>query len=108
MMLDFRALFVARKRPPEETLVQLAIRLGEYEGKPVSATDIADLVKIPRTSVLRHLSALQAQGQIRAEKVGRRVMLRPLKDDFPRNREFYRDVERIVRLVCRELSKMDT
>ncbi|WP_188825052.1 winged helix-turn-helix domain-containing protein [Brucella endophytica] len=108
MILDIRALFVARKRPTEETLVQLAIQLGEYEDKPVNASEISHIIKIPRTSVIRHVDALVAQGRVRVEKDGRRMIIRPPEIDFPETKLFYREAERTVARVCSELSKMDT
>ncbi|PRD42087.1 hypothetical protein C5748_18200 [Phyllobacterium phragmitis] len=108
MLLDLRRLVVARNRPSEETFIQFAVRLGEYEGRPVNAAEIAEMANMPRTSVIRHLNVLEARGRIRADKIGRRVVRRPPQEDFPENKEFYLELERIVRRACSALSRMDT
>src|SRR5215468_11256182 len=38
--------------------VLFAIRVGEAEGKPLGATDISEMVKIPRSSVQRYAQEL--------------------------------------------------
>lgn len=109
MMLDLHALVTARDRPTEETLVNFAIRLGQYEGRPMDATEIAAVTTLPRTSVIRHLKAIEERGRARSSRVGRRVIRYiPLTPQPPEIERFYERAERIVKEVCRDLSKLDS
>lgn len=109
MMLDLHALIRARRRPTEELLVDFAIRLGQYQGTPLDATEIAGITALPRSSVLRHLKSLEGRSATYSVRVGRRIVrYLPVGDEGPDVDAFYSDTERIVRDACLELSKMDT
>lgn len=109
MMLDLHAQVTSQKIPMEETLVSIAIRMGQFEGRPMDASQIAAVTTLPRPSVHRHLSAiLQRHRSIRQMRVGRRVVY---FFEPPANEAagaFFEVVEKLVRQAMRELSILDT
>lgn len=53
------------KPNPERTRIAVAVMLGHAEGHPMNASELATLLKMPRTSVLRRLKPLIARGLIK-------------------------------------------
>lgn len=45
-------------------LICLAVAIGEIDGKPLSASRISEYIGMPRVSVMRKLTELQARGLI--------------------------------------------
>lgn len=109
MMLNLHALVRSRRRPTEELLVNLAIRLGQYEGRPLGATEIAEIASLPRTSVLRHLKTLEDRGATYSVRVGRRrVRYLPVGGERLEVDAFYAEAEKVIHSACDELSILDT
>ena len=107
MMLDLHSLVTSQGRPTEEMVVSFAVRLGQYEGKALDASQIAAVTTLPRTSVLRHLSAMQVRGKGAQTRVGRRIVYY-FKSSSNETDSFFADAERVLRTAVGELSKMDT
>jgi DNA-binding IclR family transcriptional regulator len=90
-----------------DILIGLAIMIGEAEGRPMSATDVAAYVGIPRATVIRHLHAAQADGLAATVSSGKRQTLYSLRcNDLDVLAELAKLFDRYAKL-CAELSKLD-
>lgn len=107
MMLDLHTLVRSSDRPTEEMLVGFAVRLAQYEGKAADASMIAESTRLPRTSVQRHIKALEQRGRIRSSRIGRRIVhYIPMASEPADVEPFYDAAEAIVRAACSDLTKM--
>ncbi len=107
MMLDLHSLVTSQARPTEEMVVSFAIRLGQYDGRALDASQIAAVTTLPRTSVRRHLNAMQVSGRIEQTRVGRRVVYY-FKTSSPDTDDFFADAEKVLRTAVIQLAKMDS
>ena len=57
----------------EVTVILMAIFSAECNGKPLSALGLSKHLEMPRATLLRRLSFLEAKGEIRREAQGLRV-----------------------------------
>jgi hypothetical protein len=92
LTLAFHATTVALGQEPAETdanlaLVAVAVMLGHADGHPMTSSEIASCVHMPRSSVLTRLNVLIAQGLI--QRLDDKYYLEPEraasvphKDDF--------------------------
>jgi hypothetical protein len=91
----------------EEILIGLAILIGQSEGRPMTASDIAVFVGIPRPTVIRHLQPAIKSKAVISKKDGRRHPYYVLAGNEPEV------VGEIVKLfdkyakLCGQLSKLD-
>ncbi len=58
--------------PFETGYCALAVRHGEYSGKPLDVSGVAQMTGLPVATADRHLKTLQKLGRVRAVKIGRR------------------------------------
>jgi predicted transcriptional regulator len=91
----------------DDIMISCAIIIGHHEGVPMSASDIAGYVNLPRSTVIRKLQKMALFGVISFSKDGARtpVIVKKLdNDDY---------VDRVVNAIhqasdkLRSLSKMD-
>lgn len=107
-MLRANSQFARLGRNPEVTLVVLAIRLGEIEGRRMDVSALANMVSLPRTTVIRHLNTLVASGEVDMFRSGRSVTPRLRSVESPSLRALFESFNKGVRTLCLELSKLDT
>lgn len=108
-MLELHALIRESNFPHDEAMVAMAIRLGQYEGRPMDVSDIAGATGLPRSSVSRHLVALRKKGMVRSVKAGKRTVQHlPLSSEPEEVTRFYREFERLIVQASMNVSKMDT
>lgn len=87
-------------------LVAVAVMLGHADGRPMTASQIASYVQMPRTSVLRRLDALLAHGLIR--RIKRKYYLEPGRaKDVPHRDRFDLILSEGFAVLGPYLSKMD-
>lgn len=109
MMLDIHALIRAADVPVEEALVAFAIRLGQYEGRAMDVSDIAEATRLPLSSVSRHINVLRKKGRVRSMKSGRRTLqYMPLTPEPASISRFYEAVEQAVTLAAHDVSILET
>lgn len=82
LTLAFHATTVPLDQEPPETdanlaLVAVAAMLGHAEGRALNASEIAAMIRMPRTSVLRRLDALVENGLI--TRIDRKYYLAPTR-----------------------------
>ena len=95
--------------PHEEAIVSMAIRLGQYEGRPMDVTDLAEITGLPLSSVSRHVKALRKKGRVRSIKSGRRILqYLPLGHEPAEITRFYSGVYRVMLQGSIDISKMET
>lgn len=109
MMLDLHALYRASDTPLEEALVEIAIRLGQYEDRQMSVTEIAEATSLPISTVSRHIKTLRKSRRIRSMKRGRRTVqvIRQQAEEPEEVAEFYSEVFRVVRQANDDISRME-
>lgn len=110
LMLDLHALVRDSSFPHEEALVVVAVRLGQYDGRPMDVSDIAREVRLPMSTVSRHIVTLRKKGWLRSERSGRRsvqYLITPASEQAEVAR-FYREAEQIFRRAARDISRMET
>jgi hypothetical protein len=90
---------VGRKRfgTPDRAMVWLAIAQGWYEGRPLDVSAVATLTGCSRQTVLRHITALKAQGAVDTRhNAGRTIVIR-LRRGHGATRAFFNTVEAAMR-----------
>jgi hypothetical protein len=90
----------------EVTVILMAIFSAECNGKPLSALGLSKHLEMPRATLLRRLSFLEAKGEIRREAQGLRVnaaIFAPLSRD-----ETIRRLRQTVIDAGAALSSIDT
>ena len=93
---------------PEQALCTMAIRLGQYEGRPMSIRDIANATAIPYATVDRYLKTLKKKGYIRSERVGRRVVhFLPMNTETKASTMFYKEFDRLLSHACVQLNALN-
>jgi DNA-binding transcriptional ArsR family regulator len=109
MILDIHGAVLAKlKEPPEVTLVLMAIRLGEMEGRPMDLKSLVAVTHYPRTSVSRHVRELMQRGRVAVVREGRRTVMRLNPQvEGSHVKPFYAHIEKAVLRASRDLTKMD-
>lgn len=105
-MLETRSAWIEEGDPIDLTWIILAIHLGQYEGRPLSVSNIATLTRIPRTTVLRHVNELKDQGRAKIVRIGHRtvpVLLAP-----ERKAAFFKSLVAAIKRTAEQLSILDT
>src|SRR5262249_10829951 len=98
---------------PELTLEQASeflflmmhLFIGHAQGKPLSASKLAHIAEMPRTTVLRRLTALIELGYL--ERIGNSYYL-TAKSNVPNQRHVLLEHINNIQNAPKELSKMDT
>jgi hypothetical protein len=91
---------------PNLTLVAVAVMLGHAEGRPMNASQIALLLRMPRTSTMRRLDALIASGLIL--RIKGKHYLEPIRAKrVPHRDKFDLILSRGFAVLGPYLSKMD-
>lgn len=109
LLLELHALIRETGIPHEEAVVAMAIRLGQYEGRPMDVTDIAEMTALPLSSVSRHIKTLRKRGRTRSIKSGRRILqYLPLGPEPSEISRFYREAYRVMLQCSVDVSKMET
>lgn len=87
----------------------MAIRLGQYEGRPMDITDLAEITGLPLSSVSRHVKALRKRGRARSIKSGRRILQYiPPGPEPTEITRFYREAYEVMLQSTIDVSKMET
>ncbi|MER8418760.1 hypothetical protein [Mesorhizobium sp. M0199] len=89
-------------------VVLMAIRLGNYQKRPMDVTALAAATSLPRTTVIRHIKALEGLDRIKVVNAGRRAIPILIGTDRPLTKGFYRRLEQLVLQASANLSKMDS
>ncbi|AIK68479.1 hypothetical protein Lo5R7ANS_09 [Mesorhizobium phage vB_MloP_Lo5R7ANS] len=89
-------------------VVLMAIRLGNYQKRPMDVTALAAASGLPRTTVIRHIKALEELGRIKVVNTGRRHIPILIGTDRPLVKGFYRRLEQLVISAAANLSKVDS
>lgn len=87
------------------TFVFLAVFLGHAEGRAMTATKISAYLDKPRTTVLRRLEKLTANGVVARDKAGRYTLT---KDRAGGPTQTASKMTRAIKTAAVKLSKMDT
>ncbi|MDT9046471.1 helix-turn-helix domain-containing protein [Escherichia coli] len=88
-------------------LLCMAVGIGQLEGRPMSASKIAQYIGMPRVTVLRKLADLRARGLI--ERPTRRAYtLGSLEVPGPKHSRIIAALQRRVHEASTELSKLDS
>jgi hypothetical protein len=88
-------------------LVAVAVMLGHSEGHPMTASQLASYLQMPRTSVLRRLDALLALGLI--QRIRGKYYLEPARaKGVPHREKFDLILSKGFAVLGPYLSKMDT
>jgi DNA-binding transcriptional ArsR family regulator len=86
---------------PGTSALIMAVAIGDFESRPMSAAKIAEYIGIPRTSVVRRLQALEDAG----------ILARNCNSSFVLAHHDVcgtgRDAAQMIHRASRELSKMD-
>jgi DNA-binding transcriptional ArsR family regulator len=90
-----------------DLMIMIALLLGQIEGRPLSASDIAEYIGMPRATVLRHLSAISKHVELIRQKDGRRTTFIMGRASNPELADLIRKINSRVSAACRELAKMD-
>jgi predicted transcriptional regulator len=110
LTLAFHATIFPLDQKPSEldadlTVVAVTVMLGHADGHPMTATEIASILHMPRTSVLRRLNELMAHGIIRRR--GDRYYLDPVRAaHVPHRRRFEVILSKAFAVIGAYLSKM--
>lgn len=107
-VLDIHAALKRFKDSPAMTMTILAVALGWYEGRPMDTSGIARIASLPRTTVMRHLRTLEAEGFLRFSRNQRWVFPVPVDHKAVINVHLYDDLELIIARTGRFLTEMDT
>ncbi|MEJ5084963.1 MULTISPECIES: helix-turn-helix domain-containing protein [Brucella] len=107
-VLDIHAALRKFQDSPAMTMTILAVALGWYEGRPLDTSGVARIASLPRTTVTRHLKALEAEGFLRFSRTQRWVFPIPRNTAAVVNVSVYDDLELIITRTGRELTKLDT
>ncbi|MER8406970.1 helix-turn-helix domain-containing protein [Mesorhizobium sp. M1307] len=89
-------------------IVLMAIRLGNYQGRPMDVTALAAATSLPRTTVIRHIHALEELGRVKVVTNGRRAIPLLIGSDLPLVKGFYGKLEQLVIQASSNLSKVDS
>lgn len=92
----------------EENLIVAAIVIGQAEGRPLSASDIANYIGLPRPTVIRKLRTVAMSRMLGNVKMGNRACYF-VKD--PNNSRSMAEIHKImhqIRKAAQQVSKMDT
>ncbi|PBB68124.1 hypothetical protein CK228_13520 [Mesorhizobium sp. WSM4312] len=89
-------------------LVLMAIRLGNYQKRPMDVTALAATTSLPRTTVIRHIKALEGLERIRVVNTGRRAVPILVGTDRPLVKGFYSRLEQLIISAAANLSKVDS
>lgn len=90
-------------------MVAVAIRLGQYEGRPMDVTAIAEATQLPMSSVSRHIKTQRGKGRVKSIKTGRRTLQYiPLSVEPTEVSRFYDTVEELVTLAAYDISILET
>lgn len=112
LTLAFHATILPVDAAPSEpdanlTLVAVTVMLGHAEGHPMTASQIASHLNMPRTSVLRRLDALIAHGLI--QRIEDKHYLEPVRAaDVPNRDRFELILSKGFAVLGPYLSKTDT
>jgi hypothetical protein len=93
------------QRDPTTVLIAVAVYVGQLERRPLSAFKIAQELQLPRSTVIRHLRKLQAEGLVLME--GKRAMLPPALILTPAMRGAIRQCMNLVQSCARLVAKAD-
>ncbi|MER8385278.1 hypothetical protein NKH14_07100 [Mesorhizobium sp. M1380] len=108
LILGARAELSALGESRDLHLVLMAIRLGNYQGRPLDETALAVATSLPRTTVIRHIKALEELGRIKVVNTGRRALPILIGTDRPLTKGFYKRLEQLVVQASANLSKLDS
>ncbi|MER8582657.1 helix-turn-helix domain-containing protein [Mesorhizobium sp. M1423] len=89
-------------------IVLMAIRLGNYQNRPMDVTALAAATSLPRTTVIRHIKALEELDRIKVVNAGRRAIPILIGTDSPLVKGFYKGLEKLVLQASANLSKLDS
>ncbi|MER9596096.1 helix-turn-helix domain-containing protein [Mesorhizobium sp. M0244] len=89
-------------------LVLMAIRLGNYQKRPMDVTALAAATGLPRTTVIRHIRELVELDRIKVVISGRRAIPILIGDDRPLVKGFYTRLEQLIIQASSNLSKVDS
>ncbi|RWP18885.1 MAG: transcriptional regulator [Mesorhizobium sp.] len=89
-------------------LVLMAVRLGNYQRRPMDVTGLAAATGLARTTVIRHIKALEELGRVKVVNAGRRTIPILTGDDRPMVKGFYTRLEQLVISASANLSKVDS
>jgi IclR helix-turn-helix domain len=112
LTLAFHATIYPLDQAPAETdanlaLVAVAVMLGHAEGRPMTSSEIASRVQMPRSSVLRRLEALIAHGLI--QRIEDKYYLEPTRAaGVPHKDKFEFILSKGFAVLGPMLSKTDT
>jgi DNA-binding transcriptional ArsR family regulator len=90
-----------------ETLyVSVCVAIGHMDGKPFTASKLAEFLDIPRTTVLRHLAALTQQGLV--VRSGDHYCINESIANSREALEAHHKIRGMAQRAAERLSKMDT
>ena len=88
----------------EFLFLMMHLFIGHVQGKPLSASRLARVAEMPRTTVLRRLAVLIEVGYL--ERIGNRYYV-TAKANVPNQRRVLLDHINNIQHAAKELSKMD-
>jgi DNA-binding transcriptional ArsR family regulator len=91
----------------ERALLMMAVAIGQMEGRPMSASKIAQYIGVPRATASRKLDELSAMGLL-SKNDQKQFVIVSLDVHAPRLAHAIDAMERLVRMASTELSRLDS
>jgi hypothetical protein len=92
----------------ENSLIIQAIVLGQADGRPMTASDIAGYLGVPRSTVIHRIDRMPKRIGVMRHKRGRRVEYSIAIANDPKVIAALVEECKAITVACRELSKPDT
>jgi CRP-like cAMP-binding protein len=104
-----RAITIGRAAFPDEsctdTLIRVAVLVGTLESRPLSATKIADYVRVPRETVRRRLAMMERRGIVEMHGTKASIPKAVILD--PKRLAAIKEILACHTAVCRGLAQIE-
>lgn len=91
--------------PFEAGFCAMAVRFGQYRGKPMDVSAVAEITGMPYATADRHLKILQKLGRVRAVKIGKRsVQYLPLESENPAVEKAFLKLEKLIKTAAENIA----
>lgn len=108
LLIETQRLLMRLREHPEVTLIAMAVRLGWLQRNPLDVSSLATYTMLPRSTVIRHLKALEARNRVTTTRHGKRSVPQSTGVDERAVSGFLSAFGTLVVSTSSQLSKMDT